>query len=116
MKVRTCFVSNSSSSSFIVSVKVDDQDHWNEILQDLFTKGKDNLNWYDDDEIIEIGGYRLIESHYNKIKKFEDECRHGSILKYKTIYTDQSPEDVIESVLEFMRESGCQFNWSFEED
>jgi hypothetical protein len=64
MKIRIGFVSNSSSSSFVIYVKYLAGEQYIKIINYLRNINEDNFNWTEDKDNLTIRGFTIMDNDY----------------------------------------------------
>ena len=114
MKVRTCFVSNSSSSSFIICVKRNEEDNWASVLSACAKMIEYDLGCYDSD-LITVEGFTLSKYLYDDIKEYEHDCRNGYTLEHIEVSSEESADEAAENILNALNRNGYDIKWKNED-
>lgn len=115
MKVRTCFVSNSSSSSFVICMKKNTEDNWASLLENYAKMCADDLDCYDEEELVTVEGFTLTKHLFNSIKEYENDCRNGYTLERIEVSSEESPDEAVANILNALNRNGYDIKWKNED-
>lgn len=117
MKIRSCFVSNSSSSSFVVCYKANDENNLDEFVKNYVLNF--DPNDYFEEDMIEFDGYSMPMNRKKFYEKYKDPVTNGHKLKVFEINSEDSFEEIISTIFEELKKSkflGSDFTYKIDYD